>query len=234
MESKRQVVSYSRCSTLTQASSGVSLEYQQERLKDYAERNRLEIVQEFVDAGLSGKNAKRPELQSCLDLACKSKVAILTYSISRISRSVKDMAFINDRMTRAGVQLISLSEQIDTSTASGKLTFQLFISLAEHERNQLAERVSTAMSHLRHQGRRISGRIPYGFRVEGEYLIPEKAEQAAIAIMRELRAKGRTFRQVGEELMAQGIKPKNGGKAWCPGAILRILNSQQQERAVAA
>jgi DNA invertase Pin-like site-specific DNA recombinase len=229
----RPCVTYARCSTTEQSEHGVSLQYQQERLKQHAALMGLEIVGSFVDSGVSGTKANRPELLKCLDAACKRKLPILTYSISRISRSVRIMAEINQRMEKAGVQLISLSEQIDTSTASGRLTYQIFISLAEHERNLLSERTTSALRHLKAQGKRISGKIPYGQRLVGKDLVAEPKEAAVITLMQEQRQQGKTLKAIADSLKAQGVTTKEGKTEWSEGVISRILSAHAVQEVAA-
>jgi len=226
---------YRRVSSVMQL-SGVSLDAQLERLRQYAEQNGHQVMGEFADRGISGKKvSNRPELNDCLDQACKTKGStIICYSISRISRSVKDMALLSERLTRHGVQLVSLTEAIDTSTAAGKLTYQLFVSLAEHERNLLGERVKSSLSKMKADGK-VTGSVPYGYSlgIDGKSLVWNKQEQAAIETMRSLREQGMTFRAIAKALVDKGMMPKTA-KAWSAGAILRILQNSQAERRVAA
>jgi site-specific DNA recombinase len=225
---------YRRVSSSQQVQFGESLGSQLERLEAYA-KNGYQVMGSYCDSGISGKSISgRPELQKCLDAACKVKGStIITYSISRISRSVKDMAVINERLGKAGVQLVSLSENIDTSTAAGKLTFQLFISLAEHERNLLSERVSGVLRTMRAAGK-VTGNTPFGYTLaKDKKTLVYCAEQfAVIKTMKALRNKGLTFRAIATELMARGMKPQRA-KSWSAGGILRILRNQT-ERQVAA
>jgi site-specific DNA recombinase len=227
---------YRRVSSVMQVVAGVSLDAQLERLRQYAEQNNYQVMGEFADKGISGKKiSNRPELNQCLDQACKTKGStIICYSISRLSRSVKDMAFVSERLNKYGVQLISLTENIDTSTAAGKLTFQLFISLAEHERNLLGERVKSSLSKMKTDGK-LTGNCPYGYSLaqDGKTLVWNEKEQAAIETMKTMRAAGKTYRAIGKELLAINMPPKTASE-WSAGAIYRIMQNSVCERRVAA
>jgi len=157
-------VGYTRVSTDGQATDGVSLEAQQARIRAWCEANAYVLVDIHVDAGLSGCRAdNRPGLQEALTSAARHKAALVVYSLSRLARSTKDAIAISERLAKNGANLVSLSERIDTTTAAGKMVFRMLAVLAEFERDQVAERTKGALAHLRNQGKRISGKIPYGY-----------------------------------------------------------------------
>lgn len=225
----KPILTYSRCSTQMQANFGVSLESQSERLQQWASSNGYEIVESFVDSGVSGtKLSHRPHLTRCLDRACKEKLPVLTYSISRISRSVKDMAMINERLSKAKVQLISITEAINTDTAAGRLTYQLFVSLAEHESSLLRERTCQGMKTLRASGKQVSRFTPYGYKQVDGYLKPLPKELEVIGLMKELREQGLSYRDVAAELTKRGHKPHHAAK-WGAGTIIRILARETEQ-----
>src|SRR6185295_927090 len=109
------------------------------------------------------KADNRPALQAALEAACRGKAALVVYSLSRLARSTRDAIGMSERLHKAGADLVSLSERIDTTTAAGKMVFRMLAVLAEFERDQIAERTKGALSHMRNQGKRISGKIPYGY-----------------------------------------------------------------------
>lgn len=94
-------IGYVRVSTVDQATNGVSVNAQRERIRAWCVANEYELVGVYTDAGVSGKRAdNRPGLQSALDKACKSGAALVVYSLSRLARSTKDA--ITRRPTRQG------------------------------------------------------------------------------------------------------------------------------------
>ena len=104
---------------------------------------RRELVAVHVDAGLSGAKAhNRPALQAALTDACKHKAALVVYSLSRLARSTKDAIAISERLHKAGADLVSLSEKIDTTSAAGKMVFRMLAVLAEFERDIISERTA--------------------------------------------------------------------------------------------
>src|SRR4051812_9422716 len=115
-------VGYCRVSTEDQAVEGVSLEAQAARIRAWCAANGVELAGSYTDAGLSGKRAdNRVALQMALEVVCQARGVLVVYSLSRLARSTRDTLAIADRLERAGADLVSLSEKIDTTSAAGKM-----------------------------------------------------------------------------------------------------------------
>ena len=114
-----KAVGYVRVSTEQQAGEGVSLEAQKAKIEMWCKANDCELIEVFVDAGISGKSMdKRPGLQRALVSSGKG-MALVVYSLSRLARSTKDTLAISERLDKQGADLVSLSERIDTTGAAG-------------------------------------------------------------------------------------------------------------------
>lgn len=147
-----KVIGYIRVSTTGQAEEGISLAGQRDRIHKWAELNEGEVIAIYEDAGLSGgSTANRPGLESALSAARKGD-ALVSYSISRLARSTRDMLDIADRLERQGADLVSLSEKIDTTSAAGRMIFRMLAVLAEFERDQVSERTRMALATLKSRG----------------------------------------------------------------------------------
>ena len=220
----KSAIIYVRVSTAGQAIDGISLEAQESKARSYCEAAGMDVAAVYTDAGISGKDMKhRPGLLAALEHTCKSKGALVAYSLSRLARSTRDALDIADRLDKAGADMVSLSEKIDTTSAAGKMVFRMLAVLAEFERDLTAERTTAALHHLKAQGKRISGHIPFGYDLNPETgdLIPNQVEQEAISLIRTMRAEGRTYQAIIEALEERGIRAKEGGK-WHPSAIRNI------------
>lgn len=213
---------YIRVSTEEQATDGVSLEAQKAKVAAWADLNGYELGGVFVDAGISGTKADRPGLAQALASVGKGD-ALVVYSLSRLSRSTKHTLELSERLDKAGADLVSISEKIDTTTAAGKMVFRMMAVLAEFERDQLAERTSTAMQHKKAKGERV-GAIPYGKALhdDGVSLVDVPAEQEVIAEARKLHAAGLSLRKIAALLAAKGFKARNG-KEFAATQIQRMV-----------
>lgn len=188
----------------------------------WADLNGYELAGVFVDAGISGTKADRPGLAAAL-AAVDKRDALVVYSLSRLSRSTKHTIEISERLDKAGADLVSISEKIDTTTAAGKMVFRMMAVLAEFERDQLAERTSAAMQHKKAKGERV-GAVPYGKALAGDgvALVNVPAEQEVIAEARRLHAAGLSLRKIAGMLAEKGFKARNG-KVFAATQIQRMV-----------
>jgi site-specific DNA recombinase len=220
----QQAIGYIRVSTEGQAVDGVSLDAQRAKIAAWCELNDYTLSAVHVDAGISGKDMiSRPGLQAAM-ANCRKGSALVVYSLSRLARSTKDTIEISERLTKAGTDLVSLSEKIDTTSAAGKMVFRMLAVLAEFERDQISERTITAMQFKKAKGERV-GSIPYGYSlaVDGIDLIENKQEQAALVMIHKLNSKGLSLRNIASRLEKAGYIPR--GKAWHPQTIKNILEA---------
>ena len=224
-DGRRVAVGYCRVSTAGQASDGVSLYAQRDRVAAWCEAQGLSLTGTYVDAGLSGGRAdNRPQLQLALDAACAAGGVLVVYSLSRLARSTRDTIAIGERLAASGADLASLTESIDTSGAAGRMVFRLLAVLAEFERDLVAERTTAAMTHLRRQGRRISRHLPYGYRLaaDGRGLVEDPAERTVLTRMLGLRAAGGSYARIAEQFNTNGVPPKAGVR-WWPSGVRSVL-----------
>ncbi|MEA3225116.1 MAG: recombinase family protein [Planctomycetota bacterium] len=208
-----KAIGYIRVSTTGQAEDGVSLAAQESKLLAWADLNGYEMSTVYQDAGVSGSKAtNRPGLQSAIEDACAEKGALVVYSLSRLARSTRDALNISERLSKAGADLVSLSERIDTTSAAGKMVFRMLAVLAEFERDQISERTSSAMQYLKSQGRYTGGKVRYGFKVgNGGKLLEDKKEQATLARVRQLvEVDGLGLRAAARIINAEGHRSRAG------------------------
>jgi site-specific DNA recombinase len=210
---------------------GVSLCHQQDRIKAWAAAHGHELVQIFTEIRSAGRVDNRPELQRAMAAVCKERGSIICfYALSRFSRSVRDTLALAERLEAAGAHLCSLNENLDTTTAMGRMFFQLVSVMSQFERDQLRERTTHAMGHLRRSNRRISAKIPFGHRLssaDGMTLLPDAEEQAAIARIMERRAAGMTLAAIAQTMVDEGVKTREGGR-WSAKTIYSIHARQQK------
>jgi site-specific DNA recombinase len=223
-----RVVGYVRVSSERQAEEGVSLAAQRARIEAWCAANggQLAPADLFVDAGISGKRAdNRPGLVAALgSVTARPGAALVLYRLSRLARSTRDTINMAERLEKAGADLVSLSEKIDTTSASGKMVFRLLAVLAEFERDLISERTKTALAHLRRRGQR-TGQVPLGksLAADGVTLEPDAAELAVVAEVRAWHAAGWTLRAIARELTARGVPTKNGRPAWNHMSVAKIV-----------
>ena len=208
-----KAIGYVRVSTEEQT-NGVSLEEQEAKIRAWCTLHDAELVAIYRDEGISGYKGRdsRPGLDMALKQVCKVKGSLVVYSLSRLARNTRETIEIGECLNTCGADLVSLSEDINTTTAAGKMVFRMLAVLAEFERDQISERTTMAMAHKRAQGHRISGQVPYGTRLasDGKTLEPEPAEQAVIAQIKALRSNRLSIRKIMATLADNGVVGRTG------------------------
>ena len=130
---------YARVST---ANNGQDPSMQTRELREYCERRGWQLAGEYVDLGISGAREKRPELDRLMSDAHRRRFdAVVVWKFDRFARSVSHLLRALETFKALGIEFVSLSEQVDTSTPTGKMVFTVLGGVAELERRLIAERV---------------------------------------------------------------------------------------------
>jgi DNA invertase Pin-like site-specific DNA recombinase len=125
-------------------------------LREYAGRRGWQIVEEFTDQGVSGCKESRPALNRMMSDACRRRFdAILVWKIDRFGRSLKHLVNALAELAALGVAFVSLRDNLDLSTPSGRLMFQIIGAMAEFERALIQERVRAGIRNAKAKGIRV-------------------------------------------------------------------------------
>jgi len=147
-----RVALYARVSTLNNQDP----EMQLAELREYAGRRGWQIVEEFTDQGVSGSKESRPALNRLMSDACRRRFdAVLVWKIDRFGRSLKHLINSLAELGALGVAFISLRDNLDLSTPSGRLMFQIIGAMAEFERALIQERVRAGIRNAKAKGKRL-------------------------------------------------------------------------------
>ena len=215
-----KAIGYIRVSTQQQAEEGVSLEAQRAKIEAWCVVNDYELTNVYCDSGISGTKSDRPELLKALKQTTKD-TALVCYSLSRLTRSTKDMLQLSEELNRKGANLVSLTEKIDTTTAAGKMLFRMLAVLNEFESDQISERTKAALSHMKAKGEAYN-HCPLGYQRKGNKFVKDVGESEVIALIQSKREQGASIRAIVEELNSKGIKPKKAQK-WNPSSVHKVL-----------
>jgi DNA invertase Pin-like site-specific DNA recombinase len=221
------VVGYIRVSTDEQADKGVSLKVQREKIEAYCNLYNLTLCNVYEDAGESGKSLKRPGIQSALfSLRNKESEGIVVAKLDRLTRSISDWQTLIETYfcERAGKQLFSVTDSIDTRTAAGRLVLNVLLSVAQWERETIGERTKAALRYKMSRQERV-GKIGYGYYLadDAKTLVKHPAEQETISIIHTLKQSGYPLRAIANELSNRGITTKEGKAKWSHATVQRIL-----------
>lgn len=224
-----RTVAYLRVSTDKQADKGLSLDSQREKVKAYAELYDLELVEIVTDAGMSAKTLDRPGLNHALEMLKSGQAdALLVVKLDRLTRSVRDLGHLVEQYFQSGTYaLLSVSEQIDTRSAAGRLILNVLASVSQWEREAIGERTAAAMQYKAAQGEYTGGGTPFGYRKRDGRLISNPSEQSAAATAADMRQEGLSFRAIAALLDERGYRARNG-KPFRAMQISRMVQRHEQ------
>jgi DNA invertase Pin-like site-specific DNA recombinase len=176
-----RVALYARVST----AAGQDPTMQTRELREYCTRRGWDISGAYIDVGISGTKERRPELDRMMGDAHKRKFDVIcVWKFDRFARSVSHLLRALETFKALGIDFVSYSEQMDTSTPAGKMVFTALGAVAELERSLIVERVRAGLRNAKAKGKSL-----------GRPRVFVDAERVA-----ELRAMGRSWPQIAREL----------------------------------
>ena len=143
---------YARCSTAEQ-----TVDHQLDGLREYAQARQLQVVEEYLDHGVSGAKAQRPALDRLLADAHRRRFdAVLVWKLDRLGRSLSHLIRLVDTFGSLGIDLVSLGDPgLDTTSPHGRLLFSVMGAVAEFERDLIRERTRSGVAAARRRGKRL-------------------------------------------------------------------------------
>jgi DNA invertase Pin-like site-specific DNA recombinase len=152
----QRVAFYARVSTF----AGQNPEMQLVELREYAARRGWQLTEEYVDHGVSGAKESRPALNRLMADAKQRKFDVVAvWKLDRFGRSVAHVVVALAELEALGITFVSLKDNLDLSTPSGRFMFQIVAAFAELERAMIQERVRAGLLNAKRKGKRL-GRPP--------------------------------------------------------------------------
>jgi DNA invertase Pin-like site-specific DNA recombinase len=181
MDKPKKTAIYARVSTDKQ-----KVDMQLNELREFVTRSGWTIYQEYIDQSFTGVNTNRPAFLAMMKAAKKRKFDVLVvWKLDRLSRSLKDLINTLDELGSCGIDFVAYDNNLDTSTPTGKLVFQIVGAVAEFEKDIIKERVIAGLANAKIKGKRL-----------GRPAIPEAIYEKA----RIMRTEGFSFRKIGVTL----------------------------------
>jgi len=198
-KNKKRVAGYIRVSSSDQAKEGYSLDAQKRKIEEYSEFKEWSVFKIYEDAGISGKSIKgRKAFQDMINDAKNGKFsAILIFKLDRAFRNVKDALNTLDELSKIKVDFISLSENIDTTTAMGKFFFTVINAFAQLERELTGERLNLTLNKKFQDGVMV-GKSPIGYKWSKtkKIMVIDNKKSDMIKDIFEMTAKGISYREI--------------------------------------
>ena len=223
-----QTAIYCRVSTEEQATEGFSIHAQKDKLTKYASINDWNIVDYYVDDGISGKNlTERPEVTRLIEDVKKGKIKnVLIYKLDRLTRSVKDLIYLIELFDKNNCTFNSQTEKIDTSNAVGRMFVKIIGIFAEFERENLAERVTFGYEQKTREGNytNCNGVFGYDYIIGKGKLKLNKNEAEYVRKIFNWYLEGESMLKIAKKLKDLNVPTKRGGH-WNQSTIYSILTN---------
>jgi DNA invertase Pin-like site-specific DNA recombinase len=185
MKKVKRAVLYCRVSTQEQSTAA-----QESELKEFAKNRGWDVARVYSDT-ISGTKDSRPGLNQLMADCHSRKIdVVLVWKFDRFARSVSHLLRALETFEELGVEFVSISEQVDTSTAAGKMIFTVLGAVAALERSLIAERTKLGILNARKQGKRI-GRPPIRTLTAAEVMKVRADRASGKFSLRQLAAKYR-------------------------------------------
>jgi DNA invertase Pin-like site-specific DNA recombinase len=227
-----KLAAYIRVSTDSQV-DGLGPEVQERAISTWAKSHRHKIVTVLRDNGISGAKelADRPGLAEALALIRDGVISgVVVYRLDRLARDLVLQEQLLAEIRRMGGELFTTSVAEagyladDPNDPSRKLIRQVLGAVNEYERSMIALRLRSGRRRKAEKGGFAYGSPRFGYRAERGELVEDDGEQATVARVAELRSEGKSLRDIGTALTAEGHKPKRGNK-WHPQTVTNIVAS---------
>ena len=173
-EKKKLCGIYMRVSTEDQAREGFSLPEQKERLEAYCKFNSYKIVEYYTDAGISAKTGNhRPEYDRMLEDGKQGKInMIIALKLDRITRSTRDWETLMDYLEKYNINIAFVNDDINTTTANGKMVSRIMMSVSQNEIERTSERTKFGLSGAIKEGH-IPHKAPFGYKRIDKIFVPD-------------------------------------------------------------
>lgn len=231
-----------RCAIYTRKSceDGLELEYNsldaqydsaEAYIRSQASNGWRVIPKRYDDGGFSGGNVNRPALKALMrDIENGEVDVVVVYKIDRLSRSLGDFTDLSKIFERHNVSFVSVTQQIDTSNAAGRMMLNILMSFAQFEREMTSDRIRDKIYATRKKGLWSGGMIPFGYKTVDKRLVPDPVTAPIVRHVFARYAESASAKLVASDLQKKfgprtfGSK-KGGDTTWRMMHVYRILRN---------
>ena len=223
-EEKKKCGLYMRVSTEDQAREGFSLPEQKERLENFCKFKGYEIIDYYQDAGISAKTGNhRPEFERLKeDIKSKKINTIVSLKLDRITRSIYDWENLITFLDENDAYLDCANDEINTTTANGKMISRLLMSVSQNEIERTSERTKIGLAGAIKQGH-IPHVAPLGYKHENKTLVIDYSTKDVVVRIFELYSEGYSYQKISNLFNEEKVLEKDN---WRDSTIQTILENE--------
>ncbi len=231
---------YKRVSSYAQVKEGYSLQFQAEIMRDFCQRQGLEVAAVYEDSGRTGSNTEREGLQQLVkDAKTRSFEVVLIFRVDRFSRDPLDLLYLVQELNKREIKLRSVTEAVDASDPAGELMLTILGAIGKFVRANIMQNAALGKTKRAEYGRYNGGRVPFGYIVGDDgHFAPDSADwwngmtvSSVVgfvfdAFLRISATQGGGIRGVARWLDSQGVPtPTRSAAGWGPGVVRQLLRN---------
>ena len=223
-EEKKKCGLYMRVSTEDQAREGFSLPEQKERLETYCKFKDYEIVDYYEDAGISAKTGNfRPEFERLKeDIKSKKINTIISLKLDRFTRSIYDWEELITFLDENNAYIDCVNDDINTTTANGKMISRLLVSVSQNEIERTSERTKIGLAGAIKQGH-IPHIAPLGYKHENKTLVIDYSTKDVAYRIFDLCYNGYSYKKISNLFNEEKVLGKDN---WRDSTIQNIIQNE--------
>ena len=223
-EEKKKCGLYMRVSTEDQAREGFSLPEQKERLEAFCKFKGYEIIDYYQDAGISAKTGNyRPEFERLkADMESKKINTIVSLKLDRITRSVYDWEDLITFLDKNNAYIDCVNDDINTTTANGKMVARLLMSVSQNEIERTSERTKVGLAGAIKSGH-IPGKAPLGYKHENKKLVIDYSTKDIAFRIFDLYYNSYSYQKISNLFNEEKVLGKDN---WRDSTIVGILENE--------
>ena len=224
MEDERLCGLYIRVSTEDQAKEGFSLPEQKERLEALCKFKGWKIIDYYEDAGISAKTGNhRPEFDRLIEDAKSKRInTVIALKLDRLSRSIYDWENILKMSEKYKFDLVCANDDINTTSANGKMITRIMMSVSQNEIERTSERTKIGMAGAIKQGH-IPAVTPIGYKRENKKLVPDPLTKDIVIRIYKLYFEGKSYTTIANIYNKEKVLGKTN---WKDTRILKIISNE--------
>lgn len=226
---KKRVAAYCRVSS----NSADQLNSYARQIKVYSkkiqEKTGWELVEIFADEGISGtRSENRPEFQRMIRMCELRQIDIvITKSISRFARNVKEALEYVRKLKLLGVAVIFEKEGINTMSLGDEMLLNTFSAIAQEESQSISQNMRHSIVKRMEMGEYVDSNAPYGYRLVEKKLQPYESEAMIVRSIFHMYLDGRSTKEIAHQLNVAGVPTKLGGELWRHHRVSFILRNEK-------
>ncbi len=216
-------IAYMRVSTRGQSEDGLSMDSQRAKITDWCDANGY--TPEFYEDVKSGGGKHRPAFKAAVAKARQLDCVMVVWASSRLARNFTDTEWMLSQFHKRGCYFYSISEMIDSRTASGRQLLDCMMLVAKSYRAQVVEHTQQAMDYLKANGMKTGRHAPYGYAWGADNKkVPVRREIRCLDLIFKMYRKGERFITIANELNRLKFYRRNG-TPWKSKNVAKVVHT---------